>query len=200
MNRLYSDMMGKNSISVGPVGYNVRKAAQVVAFLILKQGGRADMNKTVKLAYLSDRQFLEFYGRPILNDDLYCLDDGPIDLMTFDYITGHATSSVWAQHVLPVDQTTHQISLANKEIYFGELNAAEEEVLTETVKQFADVGPVALVDWIDNNCREWISPRGTSTYLSYEDVFKALGKKHPSKMGKHVVKVRRLAEAISAGA
>ena len=69
-----------------PVGYDVRKAAQVVAFLIRQQGGTADMIKTIKLAYLADRQFLDRYGRPILNDDLYCLDHGPIGSTTLNYI------------------------------------------------------------------------------------------------------------------
>lgn len=40
-----------------PVGYDVKEAAQVIAFLIREQGGSADMIKTVKLAYLADREF-----------------------------------------------------------------------------------------------------------------------------------------------
>jgi hypothetical protein len=67
------------------------KAAQVVAFLIDQQGGSADMIETVKLAYLSDRRYLDLYGRPILNDDLYCLDHCPIDSTTLDFIKGNVT-------------------------------------------------------------------------------------------------------------
>ena len=187
-----------------PVGYDVRKAAQVIAFLIREQGGSADMIKTVKLAYMSDRRFLDLYGRPILNDDLYCLDHGPIDSTTLNYIKGNISGSknrgVWAQYVTPVDEKTYQFSLANEDVYFGELNDAEETTLRETVKEFEKMSPFELVDWIHNNCREWSNPRGTSTYLSYAEVFKALGKEHPSKRVKYVEKVRRLAEATHAGA
>src|SRR5580698_1534445 len=135
-----------------PVGYDVRKAAQVVAFLIQEQGGSADMIKTVKLAYLSDRRFLDLFGRPILNDDLYCLDHGPIDSTTLDYIKGNITDgkkkSIWAEYVSPVDSKTHQFSVANDSIYFGELNEAEEKVLKETATKFKDVKPFDLVEWI----------------------------------------------------
>jgi uncharacterized phage-associated protein len=185
-----------------PVGYNVRKAAQVVAFLIHEQGNRADMIKTVKLAYMADRRCLELYERPILNDNLYCLDHGPIDSVTLDYIKGNISSpknrSLWAQYVKPVDPNTYQFSSADGALYFGELSEAEEKILKETVSQFKDMKPFELVDWIHNNCREWSNPRGTSTYLSYAEVFKALGKEHPSKRAKYVEKVRRLAEATNA--
>jgi uncharacterized phage-associated protein len=187
-----------------PVGYSVRKAAQVVAFLIREQGGNADMIKTVKLAYMSDRRFLELYGRPILNDDFYCLDHGPIDSTTLDYIKGNISDkknrALWAEYVTPVDPDTYQFSVADKDIYFGELSDAEEKVLKETVKKFKDMKPFELVDWIHDNCREWISPRGTSMYLSYAEVFKALGKEHPSKRVKYVERTRRLAAAIHAAA
>ncbi len=48
------------------LGYDVRKAAQVVAFLISEQGGTADMIKTVKLAPAiinSNLTLLEIKGR-----------------------------------------------------------------------------------------------------------------------------------------
>jgi uncharacterized phage-associated protein len=183
-----------------PVGYDVRKAAQVVAFLIHEQGGSANMIKTVKLAYLADRQFLDRYGRPILNDDLFCLDHGPIDSTTLDYINGKIKNqknvAIWAEYVTPVNPKTHQFETANEEIYFGELSEAEETALKETVEKFKDKAPFELVDWIHKECREWVNPRGTSTPLSYEDVFKALGKTNLNKRVEHVEKTRRLAAAI----
>jgi uncharacterized phage-associated protein len=175
-----------------PVGYDVRKAAQVVAFLIREQGGTADMIKTVKLAYLSDRQFLDLYGRPILNDGLYCLDHGPIDSTTLNYIKGNISDgtkrSIWAEYVTSVDTTTWQFSIAKDDIYFSELSDAEETVLRGVVEEFKDVKPFGLVDWIHENCRKWVNPRGTSTHLDYKDVFKALGKDHLDKRVKHVKK------------
>jgi uncharacterized phage-associated protein len=196
------DITASNGIM--PTGYNVRKAAQVVAFLIKQQGGKADMIKTVKLAYLSDRRFLQLYDRPLLNDDLYCLDHGPIDSTTLDFIKGNISNqtkrSLWAEYVSPVDPATHQFSVANNNIYFGELSEAEEQILTEIAKEFQHMKPFELVDWIHENCREWVNPRGTSTYLYYAEVLKALGKDKPEKRLKHLEKVRRLAAATHLGA
>jgi hypothetical protein len=73
---------------------NAKKAAQVIAFLIKGQGGKADMIKTVKLAYMSDRRFLDLYDKPILNDDLYCLDHCPIDSMTLNLIKGQGDADL----------------------------------------------------------------------------------------------------------
>jgi uncharacterized phage-associated protein len=184
-----------------PLGYNVRKAAQVVAFLIREQGGSADMIKTVKLAYMSDRRFLELYDRPILNDDLKCLDNGPIDSATLNYIKGAGSeneTAIWSQYVTKVDEA-YIFETADPDIYFGELSEVEENVLRETVEKFKSLKPFELVDWIHENCKEWIDPLGTSMPLSYEDVFKALGKDQQKKRADYVNSVRQLAKAINFG-
>jgi uncharacterized phage-associated protein len=187
-----------------PLGYDVRKAAQAIAFLIREQGGTADMIKTVKLAYLSDRRFLELYDRPLFNDDLYCLDHGPIDSTTLNYIKGNISdqtkSSVWKEYVSPVDPTTHEFSVVKADAYLGELSEAEEKVMADIASEFKDMQPFELVDWIHEHCREWVNPRGTSTPLSYADVFKALGKDKPEKRVEHIKKARRLAATTQSGA
>jgi hypothetical protein len=180
-----------------PIGYDVRKAAQVVAFLIREQGGSADMIKTVKLAYLADREFLDSFGHTILNDDFYCLDHGPIDSTTLDYIKGNVSDAknraLWAEYVTSVDQNTWLFSIANNDLYLGELSDAEEDVLRSVVDKFKHMKPFELVDWIHANCREWVNPRGTSTPLDYKDVFRALGKDNVDKRFRHVKKSRHLA-------
>ena len=186
-----------------PVGFDVRKAAQVIAFLICEQGGSASMIKTVKLAYMSDRRFLELYDRPILNDDLYCLDHGPIDSTTLDFIKGRGDANarkIWSEYLTSVDPKTNLLKTTGNNLYFGELSEAEEEVLKETSDRFSALSPFALVEYIHNHCREWVNPRGTSTFLSYADVFKALGKENPDKLVKHVEGLRKLHQVTSASA
>lgn len=48
------------------MSFNVRKAAQVIAFLARERGGSINYITVVKLAYLADRRFLELYDLPIL--------------------------------------------------------------------------------------------------------------------------------------
>lgn len=183
-----------------PTGFSVKKAAQVVAFLVKEQGGRADMIKTVKLAYLSDRKFLELYDRPILNDDLYCLDHGPIDSMTLNLIKGDASNDnkkLWSEYLTAVDPKTYVFGTAKSDIYFDELSEAEETVLRDLAQEFKTMKPFELVDWLHANCREWSNPKGTSVPLTYADVFKALGKKNPEKSVEHVDKTRARFQATA---
>jgi uncharacterized phage-associated protein len=183
-----------------PVGFSVRKAAQVIAFLVAEQGGSADMIKTVKLAYLADRKFLELYDRPILNDDLYCLDHGPIDSMTLNLIKGDAgndNKNLWSEYLTAVDPKTYVFGISQNNIYFDELSEAEEAVLREVVQKFRKMKPFELVEWLHDNCREWSNPKGTSVSLSYADVFKALGKKNPEKSVEHVNETRARFQATA---
>ncbi len=107
--------------------------------------------------------------------------------------------AIWAEYVTSVDPSTWQFSVAKGDLYFGELSEAEETTLKEVVQEIKDLKPFGLVDWIHENCREWVNPRGTSTYLDYKDVFKALGKDNLDKQFKHVKKIRQLAAVANAG-
>jgi len=194
-------MVGDGSREM-PIGFSVLKAAQVIAFLVLEQGGKADMIKTVKLAYMSDRKFLDDFNRPILNDDLYCLDHGPIDSFTLNLIKGKASKEdidVWKQFLNPVDKATWKFTTFSKNMYLGELSDAEEDVMRRIVRRFKDLGPFELVDWIHSHCREWSNPRGTSTLLSYGDVLKALGKINIENKLRKIDRARRLREDLIKG-
>ncbi len=181
-----------------PLGYNVRKAAQVVAFLVAEQGDNASLIKTVKLAYMADRRFLELYDIPILNDDFYCLDHGPIDTATYDYIKGQGRErKAWEEYLRGRKGNVMQLARPADELDFDEISEAEEEVLREIVQTYRGMRPFELVDYIHQNCAEWDDPKGTSVPLSYEDVFEALGKEKPRERVRHVKERRQLMEAVN---
>ena len=106
---------------------------------------------------------------------------------------------MWSEYVSNVDQITWQFSITKNDLYFGQLSDAEENILKSLVEKFKHMKPFELVDWIHQNCREWSNPRGTSTYLDYKDVFKALGKDNLEKRSKYVKKSRQLAATAHAG-
>jgi hypothetical protein len=62
-----------------PKGYNPKKAAQVVAYLVQGRGGKTDIIDVMKLVYLSDRASIDKYDCPILFDEFYCLTLGPVN-------------------------------------------------------------------------------------------------------------------------
>src|SRR5258706_12187035 len=68
--------------------FNTRKAAQVVAYFAVKQGGNIDVLKVAKLLYLADRHFMDKYDVPILHDRMVSMDHGPVTSTTLNLING----------------------------------------------------------------------------------------------------------------
>lgn len=184
-------------VAVMALGYKPRKAAQVLAYLLRGRGGRTDIIDVIKLAYLSDRAFLDRYDRPILFDDLYCLDHGPVDSRTYDSIKREGRMDPpWSDYLAP--RHGHDLALARKLMPddFDELSPAEERVMDDVLDQHRHRRSFALVDWIHEHCREWSNPRGTSVTLPYYEVWKALGRTDPEKMDQHINELRNMAESL----
>ena len=179
-----------------PIGYNPRKAAQVVSYLVRGRGGRTDIIDVIKLVYLSDRAFMDRFDRPILFDDLYCLDSGPIDSTTYDSLKVHGKlSDPWSEYLLPRKGNEIALSRELTSEDFDELSTAEERAMDDVLSEHRNRRSFALVEWIHHNCREWVSPRGTSSHLSYSDVWTALGRGDDQNMEDHINELRSLAEA-----
>jgi uncharacterized phage-associated protein len=66
------------------IGFNYKKAVQILAYFAQKEGGVINKMKAFKLIWLSDRLHLRKYGRPILNDVYFALPKGPIPSNTKD--------------------------------------------------------------------------------------------------------------------
>lgn len=158
-------------------GYDVRKAAQVVAFFAQKEGGQINVLKLAKLIYLSDRESLERYDSPILYDELVSMPHGPVNSMTLNYINGYIEDAEW--NALIADKAEHCIGLVNKKISvdeLDELSEAEVELLESIWKKFGAMDRYALRDYTHQHCPEWEDPDGSSKPIPYERVLKFLGK------------------------
>jgi uncharacterized phage-associated protein len=177
--------------------YNPRKAAQVIAYLVRGRGGRTDIIDAIKLAYLSDREFMDRYDRPILFDELYCLDHGPVDSQTYDSIKAEGRlSKPWSDYIFP--RRGHEIAVSRvlSGDDFDELSEAEERVMDEVLDEHRHRRSFKLVDWIHENCREWSNPRGTSMYLPYFEVWKALGRPNVEEMESHINELKGIAHSL----
>jgi uncharacterized phage-associated protein len=185
------------------MSFNVRKAAQVIAYLAQERGGSINYISAVKLAYMSDRRFLELYDLPILNDELVSMEHGPVDSQTYNYIKGSGPKhlrSIWEKYVL-TDRKHHRVTLSKAMTPddFTELSDAEIEVIGEVLKEFDRFkdDPWGLVEWIHDNCTEWENVGKTSKYLSYERVFNALGKKNSNELTDRIFEFKNLQEEHS---
>lgn len=160
--------------------FNQKKAAQVSAFFANQEGGRINVLKLVKLLYLSDRYFMEKYRAPILYDNFYSLDNGPVVSYTLNLINGEIQQSAdWDEWMS--DRDRHEVAInrpVNQRLDredLDELSDAEFAALEEVWRKFGSKNQWDLVEWTHTHCSEWKSPHGSSLPLDYEDVFVALG-------------------------
>lgn len=157
--------------------FNVRKAAQVVAFFARSEGGSINVVKLVKLLYLSDRENLNRYEFPILNDELVSMKHGPVTSATLDCINGAAPESdAWDEFV--TDRANHMVGLAQafEDAAFDELSEAELETLYAVWDRFGSMTKWQIRDWTHENLPEWEDPNGSSYRIPYSRVLKFLGK------------------------
>jgi uncharacterized phage-associated protein len=182
------------------MSFNVRKAAQVVAFLANERGGQINFITVVKLAYLSDRRFMEMYDHPILDDRFVSMEYGPVNSATYDLLKGQGEQRDTWESYLKTDEAKNSVALTRKlsEDDFDELSDAEIKVLRAVSKEFEKFkNPFDLVEWIHKNCEEWEDVGKTSKLLSYERVFNALGKKNITACADNAFEFQNIKDALT---
>ena len=175
-----------------PKGYNVRKAAQVAAFFAEKEGGDISVLKLVKLIYLADRESLDKYDYPLLFDQFVSMPHGPVNSITYNYISGCYESKEWNDFI--VDKADHVVAL-NKKISakdLDELSDAEINVLEEVWKKFGAMDKYKIRDYTHDSCFEWEDPNGSSEPIPYERVFKNLRKDNVAMLSQAIEEERQL--------
>lgn len=177
-------------------GYNVEKAAQVVAFFAIKQGGEINILKLTKLVYLADRSFLERYDYPILYDRLVSMPHGPVNSLTLNYVNGLIEDTKeW--DALISDRMRHDVGLVQPDLQveqLTQLSQAEVAVLSEIWDQFGHMSPYQLRNYTHDNCPEWEDPEGSSNPIPYERVLKYLNK--DPEIAKAIDEDRALSSAV----
>lgn len=64
--------------------FDHKKATQAINYFALRQGGRINKMKALKLVYFADRYHLRKYGRLVTNDTYFAMDNGPVPSGTKD--------------------------------------------------------------------------------------------------------------------
>jgi uncharacterized phage-associated protein len=174
-------------------GYNVRKAAQVIAFFAKKAGGQINVLIATKLAYLADREFLALYDLPILFDNFVSMPHGPVPSMTLSYVNGEvfAEKAKWEEFVSA--RADHNIGLATPDLDFSdldELSDAEIHVLDTIWDQFGGMGKYDLRNYTHKHCPEWEDPAGSSERIPYERVLKYLNKERSAEIAQEIESLR----------
>jgi uncharacterized phage-associated protein len=160
--------------------FNERKVAQMAAYLLEQGGRRMPHLKLMKLLYLADRKSMELYGMPISGDRIVAMPHGPVLSMTLNLSNGDVESSAGGWESLISDREGHEISLrcagAITRDDLDELSLADIKVLESVWDQFGHMTRWEIRDYTHVHCPEWKDPEGSSFPISYEKIFRALGK------------------------
>lgn len=161
--------------------YEPRKAAQLIAYLILKAGGQSlNVLKAVKLVYLVDRESIRCFGFPVLDEKRCSLPHGPVNSLTYGYISGSydPEQSGWSDYLR--DRENHTIALARQGIVADELDELSEADIAcadAVWEQFGHMNQWQLRDWTHEprNVPEWEDPNGGSAEIPLQRILNAVG-------------------------
>lgn len=168
-------------------GFNVRKAAQVVAFFAREQGGKINVLKLIKLVYLADRESMKQFDAPILYDHMVAMAHGPVNSATLDLVNGMAVEvEGWAEFV--GERQGHEVPLTHPvaDTDLDELSKRDLRVLAAVWAEFGQMGQYQIRDYTHRYCLEWEDPHGSSNPIPYDRIFKFLGKADSGKLAQEI--------------
>jgi uncharacterized phage-associated protein len=182
-------------------GFKVRKAAQVVAYFAIAEGGAINVLKLTKLVYLAEREFVRRYDALMLNDRLVSMPHGPVNSMTYNYIDGCEDQRAdWDRFVS--DRANHDVAVADPALSvhdLDELSEAELGVLGDVYAQFRAYSGFQLRDYTHQHCPEWEDPQGSSAPIPLERLLKFLNKPKAAEIARAIEAERALDRTLAAG-
>jgi len=97
--------------------FDYKKATQAINYLAIKEGGRIEKLKLIKLVYFADRYHLRRYGRPMINDAYFAMPLGPVgssvkDIAEFSSFLDE-TERVYANCYIAVGTTVQYYTFKN---------------------------------------------------------------------------------------
>lgn len=184
-----------------PVGYNARKAAQVIAYLAKKSANkRLHVVKAIKLVYLADRESIARYGFPILDETRVSMRHGPVNSATYSHINGEydLEDCGWSEFLR--DRSGHQVSVRPniRTDDLDELSDADVDCLDEIWRRFGYMNEWDLRDWTHKrkNVPEWENPGGTSIAIPLERLMSILGLENADEQAMIIEDFRRIDEVF----
>ena len=181
-------------------GYDLDKAAQVVAYFAMRSEGNINVLKVSKLIYLAEREAMRLYDEPMFYDRLSSMPDGPVASITLNFINGNISDPRWARFIAP--RNGFNIPLADTsltEADLDHLSPADLEILGNLWEKFGGLDRYVLRDWTHDaeNIPEWKDPQGSSNPIPHFEVFNALNKSDPAQLDSDVEEVRELSKVLN---
>lgn len=154
--------------------FNLIKTTQVIAQFLLKNNSKMSYMKLIKLLYLTDREALLRWGRPLTGDKYYSMKHGPVLSNVLDIINNgeeHTDSPYWYEYI--TDPENFEIALKNDSPGTGKLNEKELELIDKIDKEFKDFNRWEMVDICHDILPEWNDPGESRKSINIDDIFNA---------------------------
>jgi len=153
--------------------FNEAKTTQTAALFIKKHGGTLNYTKLIKLLYLTDREALSRWERPLTGDSYVSMPRGPVLSKTYDLIDYPVfKDSYWHKFI---SKSAYDVSL-NNEPDVDELSEREIALINEVYQKYKDIDQWQMIQICHDCCHEWEHPGDTSIPIRIEDILRELKK------------------------
>lgn len=136
--------------------FNYKKATQSLNFFAINNGGSVGKLKALKLIYFADKYHLRKYGRPIINDEYFAMERGPVasgvkDIAEMSKFLGNNEKRYAEENIKPFREYSIK-SIAP--IDFDVFSDSEIEALEFSLSKFGEYGDLHLSN-LTHRYPEW---------------------------------------------
>lgn len=172
-------------------GFEAKKAAQMARWFVGKAGGKMEKLKLAKLFYLAEREYIIRHDEPMLYDELYSLEHGPICSSVLDGINGRpGLGRDWQTFARLGKDLAYVGSSARDEL--DHLSDADMRVIEHVWDKFGWMTASQLKEYAQENCPEYQAvAAGIRAPIPYSDLYEAIGHPDPLAASDEVTRHRR---------
>ncbi len=156
--------------------FNPSKTTQAAAEFLKRNSNRMNYMKLIKLLYLTDRECLRLWERPISGDSYFSMARGPVLSHILDLILNEDTPgnpSYWLSYISEPEH--YEVKLI-RDPSNDELSEREINIIDDIDKKFKNFNQWKMVEYCHDNLPEWQDPGCTSVPIRIEDILRALDK------------------------
>jgi hypothetical protein len=156
--------------------FDIDKTIAAIGYLMSREGGELDMFLSLKMLYLSDKQALINWGKPITGDSFVSLPKGPVLSKVYNLFKGTATEEHQKRwNAFISEKVNHRIRLI-QEADLGLLSEREVGVLEQSRLKINEIAPCSVSKWLHETCPEWQDPHGSSIPIDPNVILRNAGR------------------------
>ncbi|MCX6350119.1 MAG: Panacea domain-containing protein [Candidatus Aureabacteria bacterium] len=159
-----------------PAKFPIKKATQVVCRFLQQNGSRMNHIKLMKELYLAERHAIVEWGHPLLGDNYFSFDAGPILSSVLDLINSKGRSAenpYWNAYVSK--REVNQIKSLGH-CPDDELSEREIKLIDSISAKFRQQDEWDVVRYCHRHLKEWKDPQGTPETITIADILRSAGK------------------------